>query len=151
MGDPEQAIAAARRALDMARAEGDVELEVLATTYLGLAFYTRADHAQAMEHFRANVARLRGELEGRLLGMAQLPAVHSRAWLAACLADLGQLDEAEDRAREAAAIAERAQHPLSRAVAQWSAGYIALRRGRPDAAVGVLEQSFARMREWSIG
>jgi transcriptional regulator with AAA-type ATPase domain/predicted ATPase len=151
MGDPEHAIAAGRRALDMARAEGDLELEVLANTYLGLAHYTKADHTEAMEFFRANITRVRGELERQLLGMVQLPAVHSRAWLAACLANLGRFDEAEERAREAAAIAEAAAHPLSSAVAQFAAGFIALHRGRPLSAVPLLEKSFALIRQSSVG
>jgi tetratricopeptide (TPR) repeat protein len=151
MGDPERAITAGLRALDIAHADGDFALEVITNTYLGLAFYTCGEHRRAMEFFRANVGRLVGDVEHHLLGMVQLPAVHSRAWLVACLADLGDFDEAEARAREAVAIAEAARHPLSRAVAAFATGYAALRRGRPEAALAPLEQSIAMIREWSIG
>jgi transcriptional regulator with AAA-type ATPase domain/tetratricopeptide (TPR) repeat protein len=151
MGDPEQAITAGRRALDIAGVEGDMALAVIARTYLGLAFYTRADHLRAMEFFRENVEGLAGDAERRLHGMAQLPAVHSRTWLVACLADRGDFDEADARAQEAASIADAVGHPLSRAVALFAAGYTDLRRGRPDAAVPALEQSLRLVREWSIG
>ncbi len=151
MGDPERAIAAGLRALDIARADGDFALEVITNTYLGLAFYTRAEHARAMEFFRANVSRLVGDVERHLLGMAQLPAVHSRAWLAACLADLGDFEEAAALAREAVAIAEAANHLLSRAVAAFATGYTAFRRGAGVDAVSPLEQSLAIVRESGIG
>jgi len=151
MGDPRRAVAAAGRALEIAEGLGDVPLAVIARTYLGLAHYTQAEHRVAMPWFRANVAQLVGDLETQSLGMAQLPSVHSRTWLVACLADLGHFDEADARAAEALAIAESTRHPLSRAVASFALGYAALRRGLPAVAVSALEAGLALTREWGIG
>jgi transcriptional regulator with AAA-type ATPase domain/tetratricopeptide (TPR) repeat protein len=151
MGDQSRAVAAGRRALDIAHATGDVALEVTVNTYLGLAHYTGAEYRRAIGFFQANLERVSGDLERRTLGMAQLPAVHSRAWLAACLADLGEFGDAAIHAHEATRIAEAAGHPLSRAVAAFAMGYGPLRQGVVSAALPMLERSFRLTLEWNFG
>jgi transcriptional regulator with AAA-type ATPase domain/tetratricopeptide (TPR) repeat protein len=151
MGDQPSAVAAGLRALDIARAIGDLALEVTVNTYLGLAYYTGGEYQRAIRFFEANLERVIGDLEPRTLGMAQLPAVHSRAWLAACLVDLGEFGEAAIHAHEANRIAEAAGHPLSRAVAAFAMGYGPLRQGVVSAALPMLERSFQLTLEWNFG
>jgi transcriptional regulator with AAA-type ATPase domain/tetratricopeptide (TPR) repeat protein len=151
MGDQSRAVTAGLRALDIAHATDDVTLEVTVNTYLGLAHYTGAEYRRAVGFFQANLERVSGDLERRTLGMAQLPAVHSRAWLAACLADLGEFGEAAVHAHEATRIAEAAGHPLSRVVAAFAMGYAPLRQGVVSAALPMLERSFRLTLEWNFG
>ncbi len=98
MGAHDQAIAAAQRTLILATASGDVVLHALANFYLGAAHHAHGDYRWAIDCFRQTVAALDGAQRHERLGLAILPAVHSRAWLAVCYAELGEKLVAPDNA-----------------------------------------------------
>ena len=61
--------------------------------------------------------------------MAGLPSVFARAWLAWCLAELGDFQEGIIQGEEAVAIAESADDAYSRVLAAWVLGTLHVVRG----------------------
>src|SRR5262249_41246789 len=89
----DQAIASGQRALALATASGDVVLHALANQYLGLPYQARGDYRLAIDCFRQTVAFFEGAQRRERFGQVLLPAVYSRANLAACHAELGMFAE----------------------------------------------------------
>jgi tetratricopeptide (TPR) repeat protein len=89
------------------------------------------------------VALLEGDLRYETFGLAGLASVMSRSHLAWSLAELGEFDEAIERAEEGVRLAEAAGHVYSLAYACLGLGGTLLRRGRLGAAQGVLERGLA--------
>jgi predicted ATPase len=94
MGAPDQAIAAAQRALALAMASGDVVLHALANLYLGFAYHAQDDYRRAIDYLGQTVACLDEARRHEHFGQVFLPAVQSRAHLALCHAELGTFAEA---------------------------------------------------------
>src|SRR5262249_58221669 len=67
MGEHDQSIASAQRALALATASGDVVLQALANYYLGLASQAQGDYRRAIDCFRHTAAAFGGGRHGRRL------------------------------------------------------------------------------------
>jgi class 3 adenylate cyclase/tetratricopeptide (TPR) repeat protein/ABC-type thiamine transport system ATPase subunit len=93
MGAYDQAIAAAQRALALARASGDVVRQALAKLRLGHAYMAQADYRRAIDCLSQTVADLEGARRRERFGQVFLPAVQSRAYLAEGHAELGTFAE----------------------------------------------------------
>jgi tetratricopeptide (TPR) repeat protein len=102
----DQAIAAAQRALALATASGDVGLHALANLYLGRAYEAQGDYRRAIDCLRQTVASLEGAQRHERFGQVILPAVSSRACLAACHAELGTFAEGRALGDEGLQIVE---------------------------------------------
>jgi tetratricopeptide (TPR) repeat protein len=72
------------------------------------------------------------------------------AWLARCLAELGEFDEGVDAGRRAVALAEVVDIPYSLTAACVGLGYICLVKGDLETASPVLERACKVVREASI-
>ena len=68
-------------------------------------------------------------------------SVTSRAYLAWCLAELGEFAEAMARGEEALRIAREVDHPASLIIAYRSLGFVHLRRGAVPQAIPALERA----------
>ena len=68
-------------------------------------------------------------------------SVTSRAYLAWCLAELGEFAEAMARGEEALRIAREVDHPASLVIAYRSLGFVSLRRGAIPQAIPPLERA----------
>ena len=145
-GDQDQAIQWGKRALEIASEIGDLGLQIVATTWLGLIYFARAEYGQAVALLRQNLRLLVGERAGQRFGMPQPPAIHSRTCLAWCLSELGEFSEAIALGEEAVAMVGSSDHPLSRAVAHAGLGWAYLRRGKADQAIAALEQGLEAVR-----
>ena len=132
-----------RRAVAIGDDIGDLPVQVLANTFLGLARFGLGDYGQAMELARRNVGRLEGDLVRERFGMAMLPAVYSRTVLVWCLAERGEFDEGIAVGTDAIQIAEAAEHPFSIVFARLGLGTLHLRRGDHPGAIGELEAGLA--------
>ena len=141
MGAYDQAIAAAQRALMLATANGDVVLHALANHWLGYAHWAQGDYRQAINCHRQTVASLEGARRHERLGLFFLPAVHSRARLAECHAELGAFAEGRVLGDEGCRIAEAVDHPPSLMMASWGIGLLALRQGDLPRALPLLERA----------
>jgi tetratricopeptide (TPR) repeat protein len=137
----DQAIAAGQRALALATARGEVVLHALANQFLGMTYQFRGDSRRAIDCFRQTAAFFDGARRRERFGMVFLPAVHSRAWLAACHAELGTFAEGRAFGDEGLQIAEAVAHPPSLMFASWGMGLLALRHGDLPRALPRLERA----------
>ncbi len=145
-----RAIEYGERAVAIAAQVGDVEAQVLAHTFLGLARYGQGDYRAAVKLARHNVALLRGDLVRERFGMAVLPAVYSRTVLVWSLAELGEFTDGLAVGQENARIAEAAEHPYSIVFSRFGLGALHLRQGDLPGAVAELESGLALCRSADI-
>ena len=149
-GAHDQAIAAAQRTLALATASGEVVLEALANQYLGFAYQFQGDSPRAIDCLRLTVASLDGARHLERFGAVFLPAVHSRAWLAWCHAELGIFAEGRALGEEGLRLAEAVEHPGSLMMASWAIGVLALRQGDLPRALPRLERAVGICREVNL-
>jgi tetratricopeptide (TPR) repeat protein len=134
----------------VAQARGDFALQVVATLYLGQAYLGLGDYRRACECFQSNIQSLDGELTAERFGEAWLPSVLSRVWLIHLLVERGDFIEGIARGEEAVRIAEMVDQPLSRIGAYRGLGYLYLRKGDLDEAIGFLERCRELCQAWNI-
>ncbi len=82
-------------------------------------------------------------------GLAVLPAVFSRTWLAGCHAELGAFAEGIARGEEGVRIAESAAQPYSR-MSPFHRASVPPQRG-PRKALAVLERGLGLCQDWNLG
>jgi tetratricopeptide (TPR) repeat protein len=145
-----RAIEYGQRAVAIAAQVSDVEVQVLAHTFLGLARYGQGDYRAAVELARHTVTLLRGDLIRERFGMAVLPAVYSRTVLVWSLAELGEFADGLAVGQENARIAEAAEHPYSIVFSRFGLGALHLRQGDLARAVAELESGLALCRSADI-
>jgi tetratricopeptide (TPR) repeat protein len=141
MGAYDQAIAAAQRALALARAGGEVVLHAMANQYLGFAYQLQGNSRRAIDCLGQTVISLDGAGRRERFGAVFLPAVHSRAWLAWCHAELGMFAEGKILGDEGLRIAETVAHPGSLMIASWGIGLLAFYQGDLPRALLFLERA----------
>jgi DNA-binding NtrC family response regulator/tetratricopeptide (TPR) repeat protein len=150
VGRHEHAIELGRRALTIAQNLRDTSLEVNANTYLAMAHYARGGYREASGFLWGNVTSVVGELLPQRFEMAQPPSVHSRAWLACCLAELGDFDEAVRIGEEGLRIAASLDGPLTLGIAHFGLGQVRLKRGDFEEAIRELERGLELTRKWRL-
>jgi tetratricopeptide (TPR) repeat protein len=147
IGEHDQAIAVAQRAVTLATAGGDAVLLAVANRYLGFAYQAQGDYRRAIDCYMQTVAALEGELRSERFGQVFLPAVLSRALIAACHAELGSFPEGRALGEEGFQIAETVAHPASLMYASWGIGLLSLRQGDMRRALPLLERAVAICRD----
>ena len=140
-GEHEQAVTACERAIAMARTLDDYGLEVLATLFLGQAYYCLGDYPKLVEAQRRHLVPLDSPVVRERFGGIGLPFAFSRMSLALALAERGEFVEAIARCTEAIHIAEAAGHPYSVTVMYRGMGHLHLRRGDLHQATLALEHA----------
>ena len=140
-GKPERAVESGQRALTIAQTLGDRALEALATQRLGQAYASLGEYRRAVDAFGRQLARGEAEPSRERPGAAGLRAAASRAWMAWCLAALGDFAESGAHAEEAVRLAEAAQHDLSLAMTYSGAGRPHLIQGNFPTAISWLTRS----------
>jgi DNA-binding winged helix-turn-helix (wHTH) protein/class 3 adenylate cyclase/tetratricopeptide (TPR) repeat protein len=143
LGDLDGSLAAAKRTLALATALRDARLQIVAQNALGQSYWALSHHQQATAVFRRNVTILHGARCRERFGLAVIPAVSSRAFLAWCLAELGAFAEGQRHGEAALRLAEAADHPFSLALACALVGHLALHQGALAEAIGMLERGLA--------
>jgi class 3 adenylate cyclase/tetratricopeptide (TPR) repeat protein len=146
-GAHDQAIASAQRALTLAAAGGDGVLHALANLYLGRAYEAQGEYRQAIDCLGQSVAFFDGARRHERFGQAYLPAVLSRARLAAYHAELGMFAEGRAFGDEGLRIAEAVAHPTSLMDASRGLGLLALRQGDLSRALPRLERAVGLCQE----
>jgi tetratricopeptide (TPR) repeat protein len=141
MGAFDQAIAAGQRALALATAGGEVVLQALANQYLGVAYHAQGDYRRAINHLRQTLASVEGTRRYERFGLANLPSVQCRTWLAVCHAELGLFAEGQVFGEEGLRIAEAVAHPVSLMWASYGIGLLFLRQGDLPRALSSLERA----------
>ena len=141
LGAYDQALAAAQRALTLAKAGGDLVLQALANLFLGATYWAQGDYQWAIDCLEQTVTSLDGAQSYERFGQATLPAVQARAFLAACAAELGQFAQGRRLGEEGLQIAEAVAHPSSLMWAYYGVGLLALRHGDLPRALSRLERA----------
>ena len=141
MGAHDQAMAAAQRALALARTSGDVVQQALANVRLGRAYVGQDDYRRAVDYLTQAVAFFDGARGRERFGFPNLPAVNSRCWLAWCHAELGTFAEGKTLGEAGLRIAKAVAHPGSLMVACQGLGLVALRQGDLPRALPLLERA----------
>jgi class 3 adenylate cyclase/tetratricopeptide (TPR) repeat protein len=139
MGEHGVALAAGERALTLATRHEDLALQVTARMYLGQIYHALGQYPSAVAVLGENVAALTGDLRYEHFGLANLPVVTSRTFLAYCLAEQGAFDAAAACGAEGMQVAEVAEHANSLVIACLGVGRLALNRGDLPQAITVLE------------
>jgi class 3 adenylate cyclase/tetratricopeptide (TPR) repeat protein len=146
VGDHEHAVRAAQQELDAAAVMfrgWAFSLQVTTNLRLGQAYHSLGDYPHGIEALRRNVAALDGELLHELCSLAGLPSVLSRAWLALCLGEQGELAEGIAHGDEAVRIGEGADHPYSVIVACYGLGSLYLLEGNFCQAITILKRALS--------
>ena len=140
-GKPERAVESGQRAIAIAQRLGDPVLEALATQRLGQAFASLGQYRRAVEAFGRQLARGEAEASRERQGAAGLRSAVNHAWMAWCLAPLGDFAESSAHAEEAVRLAEPVHHDLTRAMTYSGAGRPQLIQGNFPAAISWLTRS----------
>jgi class 3 adenylate cyclase/DNA-binding winged helix-turn-helix (wHTH) protein/tetratricopeptide (TPR) repeat protein len=141
MGEYDQAIAAAQRALALTTAGEEVVLRALAIRYLGGAYQAQGDYRRAIDCFRQAAMSLDGARRHERFGQVFLPAVLSRTELAVSHAELGKFPDGRALGEEGLRIAQAVNHPASLLFAYFGIGLLALRHGDLPRALPLLERA----------
>jgi tetratricopeptide (TPR) repeat protein len=141
VGNPDRALTAGQRALELASTLGDRGLTVVAQHYLGGVYRSLGDYRQAVACFQQNVACLSDARSQEYYGLPGLASVFARSHLCVALAECGTFAAGRAPATEAVQIAEEAQHPYSLVMAAWAVGMLALHQGDLPQALRLLEQA----------
>jgi class 3 adenylate cyclase/tetratricopeptide (TPR) repeat protein len=149
-GAYDQAIAAAQRVLALATADEDVVLQALANLYLGAAYWPQGDYLRAIDCLGQTAMSLYGAQRRERFGQATLPSVQSRAFLAACHAELGRFTEGSTPGEEGLRIAETVAHPSSLMWAYYGIGLLSLRQGDLHRALPRLERAMGICQEAAL-
>jgi class 3 adenylate cyclase/tetratricopeptide (TPR) repeat protein len=142
MGDHEHAIRACQREFGAFPAlfGWNFGLGIVTNLRMGQAYHSLGQYTMAMDCLRRNLALLSTDLLNDRCGMAGLPSVFSRAWLALCLAERGEFVEALVHGEEALRIAETWDPGFSLFVGSAGLGNVYIAKGDLDQAVAVLER-----------
>jgi tetratricopeptide (TPR) repeat protein len=129
----------------------DVPLLISANHGLGLACHALGDYRRASEALRTVAQSPQTEWRtGVVPGSWAAYQAINLAWLARCLAELGEFEEGIDAGRRAVTLAEGVGSPYSLTSACLGLGYVSLVRGDLDAAGRVLERTSSLAREANI-
>jgi class 3 adenylate cyclase/tetratricopeptide (TPR) repeat protein len=141
IGQQDRAIEATDQAAAVAEPVGDVPARVLAKLFAGRARHARGEYIKAVELMNWVISATDGD-RANFLGMANLPSVSARTWLAWSLAERGEFGLATARGEEAVYIAETVDHLVSRIYAYMALGIVQLRKGSLDLANRLLERAY---------
>jgi tetratricopeptide (TPR) repeat protein len=129
---------------------GDESLQVAAQYYRLIACHLAGDYRGTEQGCRHLMDSLRGDRTHERFGLAILPAVACRAYLARALAERGLFEEGDAHGHEAIRIAQALDHPLSVVWACLGQAYLDSNRGELSQAARLLERAVALCRERSI-
>ncbi len=146
-GEHQRGLATGERALAIARAQGDLALQIAARSNLGMVHHALANFHEAIEIHRALLKELGGDLERRRLGWAVYPSVACRAFLGSSLVYVGELEEARAHLEAGCRIADELNHPYSRAFVRDPLGIFHLTLGHVEEALEVFETGSQIARE----
>jgi tetratricopeptide (TPR) repeat protein len=150
LGELDEALVTAPRALKLATRGGDLRLGILATTYLEQAHYFRGDYERVVELATANLAALPADWVYENFGSIAPASVYDRLWLVISLAQLGRFVEAASYEAEAIRLAEPTQHAFTVGIAHHSATALYPLKGDWTKARASLERGITALRAGNV-
>jgi len=134
----------AEQAFALAEGLQDSTLRLYSSHYLGLACHGVGEYRRASAMLRAVVDSPSTAFKTGAFGMVGTWTAYQAinlAWLARCLAELGEFGEGLDAGRRAVALADEADSPYTETAACIGLGYVALVKGDLDIARQALERA----------
>ena len=129
---------------------GDAPLQIVAQYYLVTACHIAGDY-RGTEHFsRRLMQSLEGHPTRERFGVAILPAVLCRVWLAFALGERGLFDEGDAHGHEAIQVAEGLDSPYSLGWAFLGLAHLQSARGEMNQAACLFERAVAQCRNWNF-
>ena len=147
LGEPDEALVAGTRALEIAGRIGDLRLRSIGSSYLEQLHYYRGDYERVVELASDNLAAMPADEYGG----SNIPGpVFDRFWLVLSLGELGRFAEAIQYEAEALRLADSTQRAYAVALAHSSAGRLHLLKGDWAKARSLIEQGIAAFRTGNI-
>jgi class 3 adenylate cyclase/tetratricopeptide (TPR) repeat protein len=140
-GEHERALRTAERDLAVAASFGNFGLRVVSTCRLGQAHHALGHYGLAADLLGQIAASLEGDVVRERFGMAGLPAVFARSYLAWCLAEQGDFTAGAAIGEEALGIALAAESVYSQGHIAFGLGTHYVIQGDPDRAITLLERA----------
>jgi predicted ATPase/class 3 adenylate cyclase len=141
-GDSDLGLELGERALAIAIRLNDFSLQADVDYLIGRIGQSRGDYRQSAEVLSRIAETLQGDRRYESLFTIGLGGpVASRAWLAWCLAEMGEFTEALARLEEVLRISREIDNPGSLVMAYRSLGFVSLRRGAISQAIPSLERA----------
>src|SRR5262249_10591831 len=150
LGELDEALVTAPRALEVAARVGDLKLRILATTYLEQAHYYRGDYERVVELATDNLAALPADWVYERFGNIAPASVYDRFWLVFSLAQLGRFVEATSNEAEAIRLAEPTQHAFTVGIAHTGASALYPLKGDWTKARTLLERGIRAVRAGNV-
>jgi tetratricopeptide (TPR) repeat protein len=141
LGEWSRSIETGRQALHAAEQLADYGVEVWTRFFMGLAFYSLGGYPDAIRLLTLNAKELTGDAARNRFGLVSHPAVASRGWLAWCLAETGEFDDALSHAEQALSIADEVGNPYDKVQALLGVGGARLLQGEFDKSIAPLESA----------
>jgi class 3 adenylate cyclase/tetratricopeptide (TPR) repeat protein len=150
LGELDDALVTATRALEIARRLGDLRLHIRATSILAQAHYYRGDFAQAVDLATANLAALPADRTSDYFGGAAPVSVIDRFWLVMSLTQMGTFAEAVRHRADVIRFAEPTHHVYTIALAYYAGGAFHLSQGDWAKARSMIERVIAVLRSGNV-
>jgi len=150
LGQDDEAIERGRRALEIAREIDDAALAMSANFYLGTAYTSRGDFANAVTCYRATMSSFAGDET-----IERVQALHrvesgARAWLAWMLGSLGEFEEALALGRSALQLARAHGAKALEAAFACLFANVHIELGDAVEAIGILESALEVCRSYHV-
>jgi tetratricopeptide (TPR) repeat protein len=142
LGNDDDAIVTAKRALALATASRDFDVQVVAQHYLGVVYHQIADYRQSMTYARQVIDALSGTLVYERFGQFLQPALGARMMLTVFHAEAGNFSSALATGTELLRFAEEIAHPYGLIAASLTLGELYYRQGDLRQALPLLERSY---------
>ncbi len=145
-----EAIRLCEEGLGLAESAGDFSVYISTMFHLGIPLLYTGEYERQVKLHRQVAERLSGPAVFERHGLAGLPSVLARGLLSWGLAELGEFQEAEERALQGVQIAEQGNNLFSTTFAYAWLGTVYLLRGALDRAIKSLEKALAMCREADV-
>jgi class 3 adenylate cyclase/tetratricopeptide (TPR) repeat protein len=137
-GNSEQAVTSGKQALEYTKGPQQLDLNIVAHYFLGVAYHNLGMYSQANEELKAALSSI-GDRKYDQFGTAGIVSVICRSWLVRGLAQLGRFEDAIPCLEQAIQTATEREHPYSLVYAYYAAGVLFLIKGEFEEAIRRLE------------
>ena len=150
LGELDEARASGTRALAIARELGDLELQILSTTFVGQVHHYQGEYAQQVEVARGNLAALPADWVYKNFGIGAPVSTFDRVTMLISLTRLGRFSEAAEHEAEVIRLAEPTGHPYTIGQAYMAGAVLSLHKGDWARARARAEHSVEILRSGNV-
>ena len=150
LGRPDDCIAAGHHALALAHRAQNKELEILTNAYIASAHYALGAYRQSVTLLETAITELAQGYQDHDFGLPGSGYLFFGAWRLWALARLGEFEDGSRFAEELVRYSRSLDHPLTSAVAIYSAGFLHLHRDALDVAIPLLSEGLQICEDWDL-